>query len=74
MKAVSKNLYFHFSMIWLINTIAHIIKILKLNPSMLSLLLMLSAMLNFMEKDPKFQVGDHVRISKYKHFLLKDIL
>ena len=74
MKAVSKNLYFHFSMIWLINTIAHIIKILKLNPSMLSLLPMLSAMLNFMKKDPKFQVGDHVRISKYKHFLLKDIL
>ena len=26
------------------------------------------------DKDPKFQVGDHVRISKYKIFLLKDIL
>ena len=24
-------------------------------------------------KDPKFKVGDHVRISKYKNFLLKDI-
>ena len=25
-------------------------------------------------KDPKFKVGDHVRISKYKKFLLKDTL
>ena len=25
------------------------------------------------EKDSKFNVGDHVRISKYKKFLLKDI-
>ena len=24
------------------------------------------------KKDPKFKVGDHVRISKYKTFLLKD--
>ena len=26
------------------------------------------------KKDPKFKIGDHVRISKYKTFLLKDIL
>ena len=26
------------------------------------------------EKDPKFKGGDHVRISKYKHILLKDML
>ena len=26
------------------------------------------------KKGPKFKVGDHVRISKYKNFLLKDIL
>ena len=26
------------------------------------------------DKDPKFKVGDHVRISKYKKMLLKDIL
>ena len=26
------------------------------------------------EKDPKFLVGDHVGISKYKNILLKDIL
>ena len=26
------------------------------------------------DKDPKFQVGDHVRIPKYKKILLKDIL
>ena len=26
------------------------------------------------EKDPKFKVGDDVRISKYKKFLLKDTL
>ena len=26
------------------------------------------------EKDPKFKVGDHVRISKYKNFLLKAIV
>ena len=25
-------------------------------------------------KDPKFKVGEHVRISKYKNFLLKDTL
>ena len=29
---------------------------------------------DFNKKDPKFKVGDHVRISKYKKFLLKDIL
>ena len=27
----------------------------------------------FNKKDPKFKVGDHVRISKYKNFLLKDM-
>ena len=26
------------------------------------------------DKDPKFKVGDYVRISKYKNILLKDIL
>ena len=26
------------------------------------------------EKDSKFKVGDHVRISKYKNILLKDII
>ena len=26
------------------------------------------------DKDPKFKVGGHVRISKYKNILLKDIL
>ena len=26
------------------------------------------------EKDPKFKVGDHVRISKYKNIFAKDIL
>ena len=26
------------------------------------------------DKDPKFKVGDHLRISKYKTFLLKYIL
>ena len=26
------------------------------------------------DKDPKLQVGDHVRILKYKIFFLKDIL
>ena len=26
------------------------------------------------KKDPKFKVGDHIRIAKYKTFLLKDIL
>ena len=29
---------------------------------------------NFNKKDPKFKVGDHVRISKYKTFLPKDML
>ena len=28
----------------------------------------------FNNKDPKFKVDEHVRISKYKTFLLKDIL
>ena len=28
----------------------------------------------FNKKDPKFKVGEHVRISKYKKFLLKDML
>ena len=26
----------------------------------------------FNEKDPKYKIGDHVRISKYNFFLLKD--
>ena len=25
------------------------------------------------DKDPKFNIGDHVRISKYKNILVKDI-
>ena len=29
---------------------------------------------DFHEKDNKFKVGDHVRISKYKNIFLKDIL
>ena len=29
---------------------------------------------NFNKKDPKFKVGDHVRISKHKSILLKDTL
>ena len=29
---------------------------------------------DFNKKDPKFKVGDHVRISKYKTFQQKDIL
>ena len=29
---------------------------------------------NSNKKDPKFKVGDHVRISKYQTFLLKDML
>ena len=29
---------------------------------------------NSNEKGPKFKVGDHVRISKYKNILLKDTL
>ena len=28
---------------------------------------------DYNKKDPKFKVGDHVRISKYKNILLKDI-
>ena len=28
---------------------------------------------DFNKKDPKFKIGDHVRISKYKNILLKDI-
>ena len=28
----------------------------------------------FNDKDPKFKVADHIRISKYKNILLKDIL
>ena len=35
---------------------------------------MLNTMLILMKKNPKFKVGDHVRISKYEIFLLKDIL
>ena len=39
---------------------------------MLHLILMLNTMLILMKKDPKFKVGDRVRISKYKKKFSKE--
>ena len=38
---------------------------------MLNLIVFLNTMLVLIKKDPKFQVGGHVRISKYKNILAK---
>ena len=41
---------------------------------MLKMIHILTLLKKLMIKDPKFQLGDHVRISTYKKCLLKDML
>ena len=38
---------------------------------MLEIILLLNVMKNLMKKNPKFKVGDHVRISKFKNVFAK---
>ena len=60
MTAISKNIYF--------DALDNVVN--KYNNTvllMLHLLLMLNTMNMLIKKDPKFKVGDYVRISKYKN-------
>ena len=55
------------------NTIIHTIEQLRWNQLMLKII-HIDSIKEVNDKDPKFKVGDHVRISNSKIFLLKDTL
>ena len=42
-----------------------------MKPMMLNLILMLNTMLILIKKDPKFKIGDFVRILKYKNIFAR---
>ena len=52
------------------NTVIHIIEQLKWSLLMLRIIY-IDSIKEFYDKDPKFKVGDHVRISKYKNIFAK---
>ena len=74
MAAISKNVYFDVSgdIVNKYNNTVH--KTIKMKPIDVTVDSYAKYNEDFNEKDPKFKVGDHVRISKYKNILLKDAL
>ena len=53
------------------NTIMHIIKKIKMKPINVKHNTYIDSIDEVNDKDPKFQAGDHVRISKYKNIFAK---
>ena len=74
MTAISKNDYFDVldDIVNKYNTIVH--KTIKIKPIDVTGDSYAKYNENLNKKGPKFKIGDHVRISKYKKFLIKDIL
>ena len=74
MAAISKNVYFDFldNIVNKYNNTVH--KTIKTKPIDVTDDSYTEYVENSNKKDPKFKVGDHVRISKYQTFLLKDML
>ena len=74
MAAISKNVYFDFldDIVNKYNNTVH--KTIKTKPIDVTDDSYTEYVENSNKKDPKFKVGDHVRISKYQTFLLKDML
>ena len=74
MTAISKNVYFDMldDIVNKYNNTVH--KTIKMKPIDVTDDSYAEYNEDFNKKDPKFKIGDHVRISKYKTFLLKDIL
>ena len=74
MTAVSKNVYINKldDIVNEYNNTYH--KTIKMKPIDLKDNTYIDSIKEVNDKDPKFRVGDHVRISKKKTFLLKDIL
>ena len=74
MTAISKNVYFdELDDMTLISTITQFIKLLKWNLLTLQIIRMLNTMKILIKKDPKFEVGGHVKILKYKNIFAKRI-
>ena len=74
MTALSKNVYFDVldDIVNKYNNTGHIT--IKMKPIEVTFDSYAEYNEDFNEKDPKFKVGDHVRIQNTKRFLLKDIL
>ena len=74
MTAISKNVYFDVldDIVNKYNNTVH--RTIKMKPIDVTSDSYAEYNKDFNKKDPKFKVGDHVRISKYKTFLLKDTL
>ena len=71
LRAVSKNLYFDVldDIVNIYNNTLH--RIIKMEPTDVKLDSYLQYNVDSKEKDTKFKVGDHVRISKYKNIFAK---
>ena len=71
MTAISKNVCFDVLDDIVDKYITQFMKLSKWNLLMLRLILMLNTTKIKIKKNPKFKVGDHVRISKYKNIFAK---
>ena len=74
MTAISKNVYFDVldDIVNKYNNTVH--RTIKMKPIDITNDSYVEYNENLNKKDPKFKVGDHVRISKYKNIFAKDIL
>ena len=74
MTAISNNVYFDVldDIVYEYNNTVH--RTIKMEPIDITGDSCVKYNQNPNKKDPKFKVDDHVRISKYKNILLKDIL
>ena len=74
MTAISNNVYFDVldDIVYEYNNTVH--RTIKMEPIDITGDSYVKYNQNPNKKDPKFKVDDHVRISKYKNILLKDIL
>ena len=74
MTAVSKNVYFDVLDDLVDKYINTYHRIIKMKPIDVESDSYAEYNLNSNEKDPKFKIGDHIRIQSIKTFLLKDML
>ena len=73
MTAISKNVYFDvLDIVNKYNNTVH--RTIKMKPIDVTDDYYAEYNEDFNKKDPKFKVGDNVRITKYKNILLKDML
>ena len=71
MTSVSKNMYINKLDDIGMNIIIHIIEQLRRNLLILKIIHILILKIKINDRDSKFKIGDHVRISKYKNIFTK---